>query len=65
MAVGVLTRAVVVFPGQGSQGVGMGCDVAAQDPQAKKIFQRAAAVLGYNLLELQRVGPDERLRETE
>lgn len=65
MAVGIVMRVVAVFPGQGSQGVGMGCDVAAQAPKAKKIFQRATAVLGYDLLELQRVGPDERLRETE
>jgi [acyl-carrier-protein] S-malonyltransferase len=43
----------------------MGCDVAASSGAARGIFDRAAAVLGYDLLELQRVGPEEVLRETE
>ena len=58
-------RIGVVFPGQGSQCVGMGCDVAGRSPAARAIFDRASAVLGYDLLELQRTGPEERLRETE
>ncbi|HEV3091650.1 MAG TPA: ACP S-malonyltransferase [Candidatus Cybelea sp.] len=58
-------RYAAVFPGQGSQCVGMGCDVAASSPAARALFDRAAVVLGYDLLELQRVGPEERLRETE
>ena len=58
-------RVAVVFPGQGSQGVGMGCDVAAHAPEARAIFDRAADVLGYDLLALQRHGPEETLRETE
>jgi [acyl-carrier-protein] S-malonyltransferase len=43
----------------------MGCDIAANSPAARSIFERAAAVLDYDLLELQREGPEERLRETE
>jgi [acyl-carrier-protein] S-malonyltransferase len=43
----------------------MGCDAAACAPAAQQLFDRAAAVLGYDLLALQRVGPEERLRETE
>ena len=43
----------------------MGCDVAASSGAARGIFDRAAAVLGYDLLELQRQGPEEMLRETE
>jgi len=43
----------------------MGCDVAANSPAARAIFDRAAALLGYDLLALQRSGPQERLRETE
>jgi [acyl-carrier-protein] S-malonyltransferase len=43
----------------------MGCDVAARSSAAGAIFERASAVLGYDLLELQRRGPEERLRETE
>ena len=58
-------RFAVVFPGQGSQGVGMGCDVASHSLSARATFDRAAAVLGYDLLALQRDGPEETLRETE
>jgi [acyl-carrier-protein] S-malonyltransferase len=58
-------RLAVVFPGQGSQGVGMGCDVAAHSSQARAVFERASASLGYDVLELQREGPEEKLRETE
>lgn len=65
MALGRVVRIAVVFPGQGSQGVGMGCDVAAHSPAAAAIFDRAAAVLGYDLLELQRDGSEEELRQTE
>jgi [acyl-carrier-protein] S-malonyltransferase len=58
-------RVGVVFPGQGSQGVGMGCDVVAHDARARALFDRAASVLGYDLLALQADGPEEKLRETE
>ena len=58
-------RFAAVFPGQGSQCVAMGCDVAASSGAARRIFDGAAAVLGYDLLELQREGPEELLRETE
>jgi [acyl-carrier-protein] S-malonyltransferase len=43
----------------------MGFDVAAHSFAAAATFERASAVLGYDLLELQRLGPEERLRETE
>jgi [acyl-carrier-protein] S-malonyltransferase len=43
----------------------MGCDVAASSEAARGVFDRAAAVLGFDLLELQREGPEEVLRETE
>ncbi|HEY4432960.1 MAG TPA: ACP S-malonyltransferase [Candidatus Cybelea sp.] len=62
---GGLVRYAAVFPGQGSQGVGMGCDAATNSPAARALFERAAEVLGYDLLTLQRVGPEDRLRETE
>jgi [acyl-carrier-protein] S-malonyltransferase len=58
-------RVGVIFPGQGSQNVGMGVDVAANDPGAKKLFDRASELLGYDLLALQAAGPDEKLRETQ
>ncbi|HVA34505.1 MAG TPA: ACP S-malonyltransferase [Candidatus Baltobacteraceae bacterium] len=58
-------RIGVVFPGQGSQNVGMGVDVALAAPAARTCFERANAVLGYDLLELVREGPEEKLRETQ
>ena len=63
--VGGVTRVGVVFPGQGSQNVGMGADVAAHFRQSRETFERAAGLLGYDLLKLQSDGPDEQLRETE
>jgi [acyl-carrier-protein] S-malonyltransferase len=65
LALGRLVRIAAVFPGQGSQSVGMGCDVAAHSPAAAALFARAAPILGYDLLELQEHGPAETLRETE
>jgi [acyl-carrier-protein] S-malonyltransferase len=58
-------RIGAVFPGQGSQGVGMGVDVATHVPAARELFERAAGVLGYDLLALAREGPEEILRETQ
>ncbi|HZV78540.1 MAG TPA: ACP S-malonyltransferase [Candidatus Binatus sp.] len=54
----------VVFPGQGSQSVGMGIDVAAGFATSAECFERASHILGYDLLELCRSGTDEQLRET-
>jgi [acyl-carrier-protein] S-malonyltransferase len=54
----------IIFPGQGSQSVGMGVDVAAKFPRAHECFDRASKVLGYDLLELCRSGSDDALRET-
>lgn len=55
----------VIFPGQGSQLVGMGVDIAERSDAARDLFARAKDVLGYDLLELQRNGPEETLRETQ
>jgi [acyl-carrier-protein] S-malonyltransferase len=55
----------VIFPGQGSQVVGMGVDVAQHSPAARELVERANGILGYDLLALQRNGPEEKLRETE
>jgi [acyl-carrier-protein] S-malonyltransferase len=62
---GELMRVAALFPGQGSQVVGMGVDVAAKSPAARDIFARASEILGYDVLELQRNGPEEKLRETQ
>jgi len=53
-----------VFPGQGSQYVNMGYDLYQKYPVAKKIFQRANDILGFDLAQLCFEGPEESLRET-
>jgi [acyl-carrier-protein] S-malonyltransferase len=58
-------RIAAIFPGQGSQVVGMGVDVANRSAVARSLFERAGEILGYDVLELQRIGPEEKLRETE
>ncbi len=55
----------VVFPGQGSQRIGMGVDLAASHPSARKCFEEASEALGYDMLALCGEGPEERLRLTE
>ncbi|MDQ6823103.1 MAG: ACP S-malonyltransferase [Candidatus Eremiobacteraeota bacterium] len=58
------TRVAAVFPGQGSQSLGMGTEIARTSPVALELFTRAGEILGYDLLELVHDGPEERLRET-
>ena len=58
-------RVAAIFPGQGSQSVGMGADVARTYPASKALFDRANAALGYDLFALMQVGPEEKLRETQ
>ena len=54
-----------VFPGQGAQYIGMGVDLAQHFASARQVFDEASEALGFDLLELCRRGPDERLRATE
>jgi [acyl-carrier-protein] S-malonyltransferase len=60
----VTPRFAFVFPGQGSQSVGMGADVAEQSPAARATFDEADEALGFPLSDLCFNGPEERLRET-
>ena len=53
------------FPGQGSQELGMGAAMAAAYPEARAVYDRASAVLGYDLAEVCFEGPLERLSATE
>ena len=54
-----------VFPGQGSQSIGMLAALAAAQPVVRETFDAASAVLGYDLWKLCQEGPVERLNETE
>ncbi len=54
-----------VFPGQGSQKVGMGADLAAASPAAREVFQEVDDALGQKLFAIMSGGPDETLLLTE
>jgi [acyl-carrier-protein] S-malonyltransferase len=54
-----------LFPGQGSQTVGMGKDLADKYPVARQTFDEADEALGYRLSQLCFEGPEEKLRLTE
>lgn len=54
-----------MFPGQGSQSVGMLAALAAAEPVVTDTFAEASGALGYDLWALCQQGPEERLAETE
>jgi [acyl-carrier-protein] S-malonyltransferase len=54
-----------VFPGQGSQSVGMLAELAAAEPQVRATFEEASQVLGYDLWQLVAEGPADALNATE
>ncbi len=54
-----------LLPGQGSQYVGMGSDLADSLPTVRQIYQRADELLDMPLSEICREGPEDRLRRTE
>ncbi|MDD6853443.1 MAG: ACP S-malonyltransferase [Prevotella sp.] len=53
-----------VFPGQGSQFVGMGKDLYDNNPLAKELFDKADEVLGFKITDIMFAGTDEQLKET-
>jgi [acyl-carrier-protein] S-malonyltransferase len=60
----VSKRIAFVFPGQGSQSVGMGADIFAASAAARAVYEAADAALGFSLSTLCFEGPEETLRET-
>ena len=57
--------AAVIFPGQGSQKVGMGKDIAASSQRAKAIFDKANDELGFDLATICFEGPEAELERTD
>jgi [acyl-carrier-protein] S-malonyltransferase len=58
-------KTAFLFPGQGAQTVGMGATVCSQVPAARKLFDNAATILGYDLYHLCTHGPATKLDTTE
>jgi len=54
-----------IFPGQGSQSVGMLADLATVYPIVQQTFAEASEVLGYDLWQLSQIGPKETLDQTD
>jgi len=59
-----MKKVALVFPGQGSQYVGLGKDFFDRSPAAKDVFAEANEVLGYDLASLCFQGPEEDLKLT-
>lgn len=60
-----MTKRAFTFPGQGSQAVGMGKDLAASYPEARAVFQEVDEALGQRLSAIMFEGPEDILRLTE
>ncbi len=59
-----MSKHAYVFPGQGSQFIGMGKALYESNPVAKELFDRANAILGFDISEVMFNGSDEALKQT-
>ena len=59
-----MTTIAFVFPGQGSQYVGMGKDLCLQSNTAREIFEQADSIFGSSLSKICFEGPEDELRQT-
>lgn len=60
-----MSKRILLFPGQGSQYVGMGKKLSESLPQAKAILDKANAVLGFDLADILFNGPEDKLTRTD
>ncbi|MCG3130556.1 MAG: Malonyl CoA-acyl carrier protein transacylase [Phycisphaerae bacterium] len=58
-------KTAIIFPGQGAQSAGMGLDVYEVSPAAKRLFEEANRILGFDLADLCFHGPAEKLEQTD
>src|SRR5271157_2306585 len=61
---GLMMKTALVFPGQGSQAIGMGKGLAEAFPAAREVFRRVDDALSQNLSRLMFEGPDAELTLT-
>ena len=59
-----MTQTALLFPGQGSQSVGMLAELATSYPQIEDTFKQASDVLGYDVWAMVQNGPEETLNDT-
>lgn len=59
-----MSKKAYVFPGQGSQFSGMGKDLFEQSEIAKKLFNQANEILGFNITDIMFAGSEEDLKQT-
>lgn len=59
-----MTKIAFIFPGQGSQSVGMGKDLYENFEEAKSVYDKADSVLGRSISKICFEGPDEDLKQT-
>ncbi len=59
-----MSKIAFLFPGQGAQSIGMGRTAAEALPAARKLYDRASVILGYDLAKLCFEGPSEELDST-
>jgi [acyl-carrier-protein] S-malonyltransferase len=60
-----MKKLALMFPGQGSQTIGMGCDLCAAYPQMRETYADASDVLEFDLESICAAGPAERLARTD
>ncbi|MSR80329.1 MAG: [acyl-carrier-protein] S-malonyltransferase [Gemmataceae bacterium] len=60
-----MSQTAILFPGQGAQYVGMGVALAEKYASVQSLYDKAAQILGFNLLEICKNGPAERINATD